>query len=137
MTNCRLINMEGVEKEKQPELKIEKLMVLLDTIKWEDGYEATFNGTVFCLHITPKEDLLGATEKELEDFGDPAEYHASTLTDGWDIYLWDTIPDARRKRTLFHEILEINLRDQEFSNQRAHEIALTEEEKVFGPRAHF
>lgn len=119
--------MENLEKIKQPEIKIQELLSLIESIKWENEYEFSYNGTNFLLFIITKEDI------ETFDAGESAEYHRSTLIDGYDIYLHDTIPEADRKRVLFHEILEANLQDQGFAND-AHRITLKEEQKIFNER---
>ncbi len=124
--------MEKQEIPQQPELKTEKLLSLLRSVRWKNGYTFTFNGTEFYLCITEKERLSEATTEE--EFGKPAEYFRSTLVEGFDIYLHDTIPKSERKRILFHEILEANLIDQGFSEPEAHSITLQEEEKIFGKR---
>ena len=119
--------MENLENIKQPEIKSEELLSVIDKIKWENMYEFSFNGTNFLLIIIEKEDI------ETRDVGEEAEYHESTMIDGYDIYLFDTIPESNRKRVLFHEILEANLQDQGFKNE-AHEIALKEEQKIYNNR---
>lgn len=127
--------MEKQETYRQPELKTKKLLSLLKSVIWEQGYTFEFNGTEFYICITEAERLLEATtEEETESFGKPAEYFRSTLVDGFDIYLHDTIPEKDRERILFHEILEANLIDQGFSEPEAHNITLQEEEKIFGQR---
>ncbi|MFA4818973.1 MAG: hypothetical protein WC621_03965 [Patescibacteria group bacterium] len=125
--------MENREIIRQPELKTEELLALLDSIKWEQGYRFTFNGTEFYINITKAGRLAKAeAEGKLAKFGKSAEYFASTYVRGYDIYLHDTIPESDRRRILFHEILEANLRDQSFSLHEAHDIVLKEEQKAFG-----
>jgi|GEM_PF-2363106 len=128
--------MEKQEITPQPELKTEELLSMLSTVKWEQGYRFTFNGTEFYINITEAEALAGVeTETERNKmFGEPAEYFESTYVKGFDIYLHDTIPEADRPKILFHEILEANLQDQGFSEPEAHKITLAEEEKIFGRR---
>jgi len=127
--------MENREQIRQPEIKTEELLTLIDTVQWEQGYEFSFNGTEFFLDITEIEALQKAdAEGRKEKYGLPAEYIRSTYVNGYDIYLHDTIPTQERKRILFHEILEANLRDQRFSQSQAHDITINEEEKVFGKR---
>ena len=127
--------MENLEKIRQPEIKTEELLSLLDSIKWKHGYRFSFNGTEFYLNITETEKLRKAeAEGTLTRFGEPAEYFRSTYVRGFDIYLHDTIPAADRNRILFHEILEANLRDQNFSQKEAHKLTLEAEKKTFGQR---
>ncbi len=119
--------MENLENIKQPEIKTEELLSTIENIKWKNGYEFSYNGTNFLLIIIRKEDI------KTKDAGEEAEHYASTEIDGYDIYLFDTIPEVNRKRILFHEILEANLRHQGLEN-KAHEIALKEEQKIFNNR---
>jgi len=119
--------MENFEKIKHPEINAENLLSFIDSIQWEQGYEFSYNGSNFLLDITDAETVARGQA------GLPAEYFKSTAIDGWDIYLHDTIPEAERKRVLFHEILEANLKDQGFS-KNAHQLALKEEQKIFGER---
>ncbi len=118
------------EAGKQPEIKTEELILVIDSIKWEQHHRSSYNGTTFQLFITERERL----EESPGIFGEPAEYFASTEINGWDIYLHDTIPLEDRKRILFHEILEVNLLEQGFDRNHAHKLTLVEEEKVFGKR---
>ncbi len=123
--------MEGI---KQPEVNIEELISLLDEIKWENGNSFKFNGTEFLMLISTIEELNEPREPGVS-FGDEAEIFGSNTVDGFDIYLHDTINESQRKRVLFHEILEGNLRHKfNLEGEQAHQIAFKEEEKVFGPR---
>ena len=124
-----------MEKIKQLELRTEELLNILDSIKWELGYRFYFNGTNFHIITTPADEINESVIKgERDQYGEPAEYHQSTETDGYDIYLHDTIPESERKRVLFHEILEANLQNQGFSEKDAHSMTLQAEEKIFGQR---
>jgi len=79
--------------------------------------------------------LLTLAEHEQNESHEEAEYFESTGgKDGWDIYLLETLSEEKRRKKLFHEIVECNLRDQEYSNFEAHHIALDEEQKIFGER---
>jgi len=125
--------MEKQENIQLPEIKIDQLLELLDTLEWENHYEFEYDGVEFLLIITDTEELQKA-EKEgtLDEHGEFAEFSASDLVDGFDIYLHDTIPIGRRKRILFHEILEATLGRKGFPLDKIHEIASREENKVFG-----
>lgn len=124
-----------MEQAKIPEIKTAELLDLLDKVEWKSGFEFEFNGTEFYLVVTPADVLAEAkTEDEMADFGKPAEYIRSTHINGFDVYLHGTIPEKDRKRMLFHEILECNLVDQNFSEEEAHQITLGEEQRVFGER---
>ena len=71
--------MENQEKIRHPELKLEELFLLIDSIKWEQGFRFKFNGTEFYINITESERLGEAkTEEEKRMFGKSAEYFAST-----------------------------------------------------------
>ena len=117
--------MEELPKKTKQELNtslleknIRELLVLLDgdIVKWEDDCMFEFNGTEFYILITPKNELAKAeAEGKLDIYHEPAEYYESTLVNGFDIYLHDTIPKSDRKRVLFHEILEVDLRQQGLS----------------------
>lgn len=110
-----------------PKLDIGSLLDLLEKIQWKDYYKFSYNRTKFLL-LMVEDDQEGPQDEEI------AEYFRSTMIDGWDIYVHETLPDNSRKRSLFHEILEANLRDQGYSRNDAHRITLEEENKVFGPR---
>jgi len=114
---------------KRPEIKVGELLSTIDNIKWENGHEFSYNGTSFLLFLlTPAEHAQNESHEE-------AEYFESTGgKDGWDIYILETLTLEKRRKKLFHEIAECNLRDQDFSNSEAHQIALEEEQKFFGER---
>ena len=121
--------MTNQKQTKIPEIKVDELLLTIDKIKWENGYEFSYNGTSYLLF------LLTPAEHEQNESHEEAEYFASTGgTNGWDIYLLETLSTEKRRKKLFHEIAECNLRDQKFSNAEAHEIALQEEQNLFGKR---
>ncbi len=128
--------MNNFENIKQPEFKSEQLLSLIDTVKWEGGYMFVFDGVELTIYTSTVEELETIEDKveRKKHFGEPAEYHASTVTGGFDIYLHETIPEADRKRVLFHEITEIKLRTQGYSQNDAHNLTLSEENKIFGER---
>ncbi len=111
-----------------PEIKVDELLSTIDNIRWENGHEFSYNGTRFLLF------LLTPAEHEQNESNEDAEYFESTGKDGWDIYILETLSEEKKRKKLFHEIAECNLRDQEFSNSEAHQIALDEEQKIFGQR---
>ena len=114
---------------KRPEIKVGELLSTIDNIKWENGHEFSYNGTSFLLF------LLTPEEHEQNESHEEAEYFESTGgKDSWDIYILETLSIEKRRKKLFHEIAECNLRDQDFSNSEAHQIALEEEQKFFGDR---
>lgn len=119
--------MKNMEKIKLPEIKAEELISIIEDIKWEDYYGFSYNGTDFLLILLDQDDI------DSGNGGEMAEFTESTIINGYDIYLFETIPETERKRILFHEILEANLQDQGFKSQ-AHDIALAEERKYFGDR---
>ncbi len=113
----------------KPEIKVDELLSTIDNIKWENGHEFSYNGTSFLLF------LLTLAEHEQNESHEEAEYFESTGgKDSWDIYILETLSAEKRRKKLFHEIAECNLRDQDFSNSEAHHIALEEEQKFFGER---
>lgn len=117
------------KQTKIPEIKVDELLSTIDKIRWENGYEFSYNGTSYLLF------LLTPAEHEQNESNEEAEYFESTGgNDGWDIYLLETLSEEKRRKKLFHEIAECNLRDQKFSNSEAHQIALQEEQKFFGKR---
>lgn len=120
----------SIEEIKQPELKCEELLKLLPTIRWEMGYSFIFNKIELTIFISTAEDM----QVNPESFGEDAEYHQSTVGPGYDIYVHDTITKENRERILFHEIMEIDIIEQGFSTEIAHQTARTEEERIFGPR---
>ena len=118
--------MEQHEQLRRPEIKTQELISVIDSIKWEEDYEFSFNGSNFL--------LLLDTEDESDPEVQGAEYHASTSINGWDIYALETLAGEERRRRLFHEILECNIKDQGFSHEIAHQTAFEEEQKKFGQR---
>lgn len=120
--------MKDQKRIKKHDIRVDLLLSIIDNIKWENGYEFSYNGTRFLLF------LLTSAEHEQNESNEDAEYFESTGKDGWDIYLLETLSLEKRRKKLFHEITECNLRDQDFTNSEAHQIALCEEQKVFGQR---
>lgn len=120
--------MKKQERIRIPEIKVDELLSTIDNIRWENGFEFLYNGTHFLLF------LLTPAEHEQNESNEDAEYFESTGKDGWDIYILETLSAEKKRKKLFHEIAECNLRDQEFSNSEAHKIALEEEQKIFGQR---
>ncbi len=120
--------MKSSNRSKRPEIKVDELLSVIDNIKWENGYEFSYNGTKFILFLLTQE------EHEQNESNEEAEYFESTGEDGWDIYFLETLSEEKRRKELFHEIAECSFRDQEFSNADAHLIALEEEQNFFGKR---
>lgn len=120
--------MNNQKHNKEPEIRIDELLSVIDNIRWENGFEFSYNGTSFLLF------LLTPEEHEQNESNEEAEYFESTGKVGWDIYFLETLSAEKRRKKLFHEIVECNLRDQKFSNSEAHQIALNEEQKIFGKR---
>lgn len=124
--------MENIEKREQPrkpEIKIDELLSVLDSIQWEPMYKFSYNGSNFLLLLTTEEEA-----KEMTEEGGDAWHHTSTAIDGRDLYMLESLSGEERRKKLFHEILECNIRDQGFSLEEAHHIALEEEQKIFGQR---
>lgn len=117
--------MEKIEQIKKPEINTDELMSVIKEITWKERHEFSYNGSHFL--------LLLDNEEETDPVSDGAEYSQSTAIKGWDIYILNTLSGEARDRRLFHEILECNLKDQGFFD-KAHDLALEEEEKVFGQR---
>ena len=120
--------MKNQKETKIPEIKVIELLRVIDSIKWENGYEFSYNGTCFLLF------LLTQAEHQQNESHEEAEYFKSTEKEGWDIYFLETLTEEKRRKELFHEIAECNLRDQYFSNSEAHQIALKAEQHIFGQR---
>lgn len=120
--------MKSQKQTRVPVIKANELLSVIDSVKWENGYEFSYNKICFRLF------LLTLEEHEQNESDEEAEYFESTREDGWDIYLLETISTENRGKKLFHEIAECSLRNQKFSNIEAHQIALWEEEKLFGKR---
>lgn len=119
--------MEKIEQVPKIEINSEELLKTIDEIEWEEHYEFSYNGSDYI--------LLLDTEEEADPETGGAEYHQSTATPGaWDIYILETLSGEERKRKLFHEILECNLKDQGIDHEMAHNTAKQEEEKTFGNR---
>ena len=115
-----------VEQIKKPEINLPELLRVLDHIKFEYGEEIHYNGTNFL--------LIPTDETDESDNHAEAVFHTSTAIDGFDIYLLNSLSGAEKRRRLFHEILEADLRGQGFEQDEAHDIAKTEEQKKFGSK---
>lgn len=115
------------EKNKQPEIDFKAILNVIDNLELTfDDYEAfEYMGTGFL--IIPDDN-----PESLRESGG-AWYINSTAIDGFDIYLQESLSKEQRKRRLFHEVLEINLRDKQgFGQEDAHNIAQAKEQEVFG-----
>ena len=116
---------DSCEPQKIPELQSEELLGIIDGMKIQDGEQFTFNGVSYYLCLL--------NQGEAEHGGEDAFFNASTYIHGYDIYILETLPPEERKRKLFHEILEANITGN-LPSEQAHEIALQEEERIFGKR---
>jgi len=111
------------------EIKKEELVDLVNSLSFEDQEKITFNGSRYLLWLFTEEDMNTGDEHE------KVFYSASTADRGcWDIYMLENLSDAEKKRSMFHEILECNLKDRGFDESLTHELALKAEEEVFGQR---
>ena len=115
---------ESLESQQTPELHSAELLQIIDNLPIEAGEEFSFNGQDFY--------LCTLNEEEARSSGD-AWYAASTYIVGWDIYILETLPPEERRRKFFHEILEASI-TRSMPTEKAHKIALAEEERVFGKR---
>lgn len=120
--------MKNIEGIKQPEIRDKELLSLIESIEWKSWYAFSYNGTNFLLFILEEDDIKSDVG------GEQAEIYPSSQTGGWDIYLHNTISESERSRVLFHEILEGDLAAHGFPMKDAHEVALKEEQKIFGER---
>jgi len=111
--------------ESEIKLKAEELFRFLDTLPFEHITEFSFNGTNFLLLLVDAEEIASG------EAGQDAEYARSDEIDGWDLNVFETLSGEIRKRKLFHEILECNLRDRGYSLKDAHNIAKKEEERIW------
>lgn len=89
-------------------------------------YEFSYNASNFLLFLTTEEEV-----KEMTEEGGDAWHHTSTAIDGRDLYMLESLSGEKRRKKLFHEILECNIRDQGFSLEEAHRIALKEVKEFF------
>lgn len=119
---------ESVGNPKTHEIYSERLMSIIDEIKWENWEQISYNGTDYLLFLTDEggETVVGNDV--------PAFYTQSSVVD-FDVYIVKSLPLEERKRMLFHELLEANLRSQGLGVKAAHEMTLKEEENVFGKRS--
>ncbi|MDO8499225.1 MAG: hypothetical protein Q7S66_01025 [bacterium] len=117
--------MEKIEQIKTPDIHSQQLLQIIDNVKWEEMEELEYNGTNFLLFFPD--------ETAESDGHQDAVYHQSTVAD-FDIYILSTLPVQEKKRCLFHEIVEADLRKQGFGNKEAHSIVEKEEQKIFGNR---
>lgn len=118
--------MQKIEQIKTPVVKAEELLNTVNHLKLQEGEKFSYNGTNFLLIFSDK-------TSESDDHA-KAVFHTSTLIDGFDIYILDSVPDDEKRRMLFHEMLEANLRDQSLNNMEAHNLAVENEQKIFGDR---
>ena len=120
--------MEPIESKKQyilsPE-KIKEVKEFSDKLKIKE-YKPFIFDEIECQII-----FLG--REDLDEDGD-IWFSASNTISGYDIYIFDELSEETKKRKLFHELLEIDLLKQGVDSDIAHNIAKTEEEKIFGER---
>ena len=105
---------------------VPKLLSLLDKISFDAYKIFRFRGIPFLFFYM-------AEVEESDDYS-PAIFRYSTLTGGYDVYLFRGVPEDQRKRCLFHEVMEASLVAKGLEIQEAHELAKAEEESIFGPR---
>lgn len=117
--------MEKIEQFKNPEIYSQKLLQAIENVKWEEMEELEYNGTNFLLFFPD-------TTSESDGHQD-AVFHASSVAD-FDIYILSSLPIQEKKRRLFHEVLESDLRKQGFNNNEAHAFVEAEEQKIFNDK---
>jgi hypothetical protein len=126
------MSIENRENSRVPDIKIDELLALVRTLQYKHTEQFEYNGTGYLLLFVTKDEMK--TDKQEGGLGLDAEYSKSTLINGYDIYVYSGLKGQDRERKLFHEILEANLQDQNFSTNEAHDIALSEEVKIYGER---
>lgn len=112
---------------KVPEILKGEALKVVEDLKFEDFEEFKYNKTKFLLILISAEDFSNSSNKE-EVF-----ISASTSTRGYDIYMLETIPKEDKKRIIFHEIIEADLRKQGLG-ESSHDLAKKTEIEVFGER---
>ena len=130
-TQKRVIEKETVRqiKETIPKIIKEAISSLGSEKLWREGKEMT--GYDFELSKIPIH-LIMNYKGTLEN--PEGDYYASTAVhEGWDIYV-DYQPEETIERRLFHEILEIHYRKLGYDSHEAHQVTLSEENRVFGER---
>ena len=116
---------ENRERPWSPEVKSQELKLIIDSLKidWEEVFE--FNGWKYIIYPS--------TEDYPEEHG---AWWSSNVTSGLgdrDIYVSINNPDLIKKR-VFHEVLECDLMKQGLDVKQAHDLAKSEEEKIWGER---
>ncbi|MDB5189882.1 MAG: hypothetical protein JWN49_208 [Parcubacteria group bacterium] len=120
---------EGIEAPKLPEIDRKEALSAVQELKMEEGEEFSYNGTDFYLIFISAKEMANSEDQSVGSF------YASTLIAGFDIYLYEGLSEADKRRVLFHEIIEANLMNRYSVNSKlAHETALKLEEEEFGPR---
>jgi len=78
----------------------EKIAQVIDSIRFEEKFEFEYDGIKYQI-------LLCNTNEEK---GSPVAYFESTGISGFDIYIWDSLPEDWKRVAMMHEIKEIHLR---------------------------
>lgn len=115
--------MEGYKLEKQLENHIQDILKFLEDYEPHEWKVVSLKNFQF--------QLIWLSE-EAEDAN--TFFSRSTQIDGYDIYISPKLSKEQMKRQLFHEILEIFLNEQGLPDTDVHQLALNEEEKIFGER---
>jgi hypothetical protein len=113
--------LESFESQRTPEIKSDELIALINRVKFESSNIYEFNGTVFNIIMFPED---GLDENNVDTW-----YATSEIVPGCDIYILETLSLEEKKHRLFHEVLELNLRDQGMSQYQAHDLAKAEDQK--------
>ena len=118
-----------MEKEikKEPEIFKDEALRIVNGLKFEDFEDFSFHNINFLIILINKEDIGDSSNQE-EIF-----LSASTATRGFDIYMLDALSVEDKKRRVFHEIIEADLRRQGFGEE-SHKLATKTEVEVFGER---
>lgn len=114
--------MGKIEQLKTPDIHSKQLLRTIERVRWEDMEELEYNGTSFLLFF-PEETSESDGHRD-------AVFHVSSVAD-FDIYILSSLPIQEKKRRLFHEVVEADLRKQGLNNEESHAIAEEEEQRIF------
>lgn len=115
--------MTSPEKHKIFEYDREQVLALIDELKFETFEKFKFNGQDHYIILLKEDEVEG---------GDIAWFSKSTELDGFDFYISEALTGEKRRRAMFHELLEACC---PLDGAEAHAFALHEEEKIFGKRS--
>ncbi|OHA27475.1 MAG: hypothetical protein A3C06_03475 [Candidatus Taylorbacteria bacterium RIFCSPHIGHO2_02_FULL_46_13] len=87
-----------------------ELLSLLDKATFDTFEPLVYQGTPFLFFYFYK----------LDEDHTPVWLSTSTHVHGYDIYVWRLTPKEMKRRYLFHELLEVHLRNKGQDNKGAH-----------------